>query len=47
MALQDKIFQSKNDYNILSEDLNKIRGDMKESKKNIGQLLSHITAKSK
>ena len=47
MNLQEKIYQSKNDYNILFEDLKKIRADMNESKKNIGQLLSNITSKGK
>ena len=41
------MYQSKNDYSILIDDLNKIKADMGDAKKNIGQLLSNITAKGK
>lgn len=45
--LQEDIFKKKNEYASQFEEIKKIKGDLMETKKNIGEVLNSITMKSK
>ena len=45
--LQEDIFKKKNEYASQFEEIKKIKGDLMETKKNIGEVLNSITMKGK